>query len=336
MADKNKDYELHAGYLLDNFDNKIVDVFPEKNCSICIGCGGENEKVYVNIQLKYGSIESICFRCYENNIKNKWMTCHCCFCKFLIDFTKLKKGDVLQGGIAGLNNCLKCLKKIDESYGIAYVDPRFIKKRNEQLYNEKQKKCTHDSDDDCKCYIPENFELNFDEFDYDDDMGYTTDLSEWNCNEKEQSNNRKMRIAGEKFYVKEDDEDYKEEIKRKKNKQEECLNITKKVSNNKQFDLKNFGRKGTMTSKDVQNLLKIQEYKCDKCGEEVLTFGYKSRCCYQFSIDRINNGLPHDKNNIKISCYFCNCADHPLYDKTIKTRCGNGCICVKYDDEKNE
>ncbi len=60
----------------------------------------------------------------------------------------------------------------------------------------------------------------------------------------------------------------------------------------------------------------------------MITFLYAPYCCYKFSIDRLDNSKPHDKDNVKMSCYFCNCKDHILYNKTEKYKCiDKKCLC---------
>ena len=54
-----------------------------------------------------------------------------------------------------------------------------------------------------------------------------------------------------------------------------------------------------------------------------------------------NNNLPHDRNNILISCYYCNCRHHPLFDQHNKI-CNSGChiksknIILKKDIDINK
>jgi len=121
-------------------------------------------------------------------------------------------------------------------------------------------------------------------------------------------NDRTVRIIGETIY----------------NFNEETNNIKKKISNCIHNDTINFKIAGDITRDYIYELLQRQNYKCYICDEYILTTGYKPYCCNQFSIDRINNTKPHNKNNVKISCYFCNCKDHYLCDKKEK-------ICDKVD-----
>ena len=75
---------------------------------------------------------------------------------------------------------------------------------------------------------------------------------------------------------------------------------------------------------------KEQNNKCYICNDIVLTHSYVPYCCYKFSIDRLDNLKPHDLDNVKISCYYCNCKNHILYNKHEKNKCENNIyLCNK-------
>lgn len=95
-------------------------------------------------------------------------------------------------------------------------------------------------------------------------------------------------------------------------------NIRNKLASHKAFDKERFGKSGDLEMDDVEKLLIKQQFKCYVCGDVVLTANYKPYCCYQFSIDRINNDKPHDRGNVLISCYYCNCRHFPLFDQPNK------------------
>jgi hypothetical protein len=105
-------------------------------------------------------------------------------------------------------------------------------------------------------------------------------------------------------------------------------NISKKLNSHKQSDIIKFGKHGNLKSEDVEKLLIKQLFKCYVCDDMVITTNYKPYCCYQFSIDRIDNNKPHDKNNVLISCYYCNCRNFPLFDQLNKI-CNSGCHTIK-------
>jgi len=61
---------------------------------------------------------------------------------------------------------------------------------------------------------------------------------------------------------------------------------------------------------------------------------YKPYCCYQFSIDRINNTLPHN-NNILIICYYCNYKHHKQFTQLHK-KCNAEChIKIAHNNDAN-
>ena len=47
---------------------------------------------------------------------------------------------------------------------------------------------------------------------------------------------------------------------------------------------------------DVKNLLIKQDNKCYVCYDNVITQEWFPECLYQFTLDRINNNLPHNLN----------------------------------------
>lgn len=117
---------------------------------------------------------------------------------------------------------------------------------------------------------------------------------------------------------------------------EHKANLKKCISNNiykdkKKLNWKGRGRLNSIGNIDyecVNRLLELQNYKCYMCSDKLITHSYVPYCCYKFSIDRFHDNKPHDKNNIGISCYFCNCVNHYSYDKKIKTKCDDtGCFC---------
>jgi hypothetical protein len=103
-----------------------------------------------------------------------------------------------------------------------------------------------------------------------------------------------------------------------------CYNIIKKINANQQYDLKRFNIKGDNDIDNILNILYEQNNKCYDCNDELLTIFYEPYCCYQFSIDRINNSKPHNKNNVRITCYYCNCKHHEEFKQHNK-KCNQGC-----------
>jgi hypothetical protein len=119
---------------------------------------------------------------------------------------------------------------------------------------------------------------------------------------------------------------------------EEKTNISKIVSNCKNSDKKKLNwvgngkleHIGDITYNHIYQLLQDQNYKCYLCNDFVFTHSYVPYCSYKFSVDRVDNNKPHDDNNVKISCYFCNCKNHVAYNRSEKNKCVNEeCICNK-------
>ena len=116
----------------------------------------------------------------------------------------------------------------------------------------------------------------------------------------------------------------------------EKKNIQKAISNSKQSDKKKLTYTGPSKLNSIGNinylfikdLIDTQNYKCYLCDDIILTHSYVPHCCYKFSIDRIIDNLPHDTNNVRMSCYYCNCKNHILYGKTEKVKCDDkDCGC---------
>lgn len=64
---------------------------------------------------------------------------------------------------------------------------------------------------------------------------------------------------------------------------------------------------------DIETILKLMEKldcKCYNCGDILIFSGYTPYCLYQFTLDRIDENLPHTKDNVLLCCYYCNCRDY--------------------------
>ena len=105
-------------------------------------------------------------------------------------------------------------------------------------------------------------------------------------------------------------------------------NIKKKISSHKKFDKNRFKKEGDIDYEFIKELINKQNKKCYVCNEEILLIDWKPYCCYQFSIDRINNAYPHNKDNVRIACYFCNCRHYPKFDQPNKL-CNQKCHTIK-------
>jgi hypothetical protein len=101
----------------------------------------------------------------------------------------------------------------------------------------------------------------------------------------------------------------------------ECM---KKIYSYRAKDLKKWGIAGDISIQDIEELLVKQNYTCYVCKDKVLLDSWISNCLYQFSIDRINEHFPHDRDNFLISCYHCNCTSY-IREDSEKKICINGC-----------
>lgn len=110
--------------------------------------------------------------------------------------------------------------------------------------------------------------------------------------------------------------------------------ILHKINKYKNQDKKSY-RKITdeeyVSVNDVKKLLFKQENKCYVCGDNVITAEWQSNCLYQFTLDRIDNKLPHNKNNVLICCYYCNCygCNNDNTDICLYKLCENKCHTIK-------
>jgi hypothetical protein len=122
-----------------------------------------------------------------------------------------------------------------------------------------------------------------------------------------------------------------------------------------------------VTIDDVKKLIRKQEEKCYVCGDVVSTSSciptilkephdmnelellscinnlmdskkHTSGCMYQFTLDRIDNKLPHNRDNVLICCQYCNCFGetdkHTEVDHRVCKVCPNKCHTSKRHDIK--
>lgn len=82
-----------------------------------------------------------------------------------------------------------------------------------------------------------------------------------------------------------------------------------KISSYKWQDVNKGRGEGNVTIDDVFQLLKIQNFKCYVCGDDVKTSNWKPNCLYQITLDRIDETKPHNRDNVLICCLYCNCRD---------------------------
>tara|TARA_B110000967_G_scaffold1654_1_gene1727 strand:- start:1070 stop:2062 length:993 start_codon:yes stop_codon:yes gene_type:complete len=150
--------------------------------------------------------------------------------------------------------------------------------------------------------------------------------------------------------------------------------ISKKIKAYKEQDTRKVDRNPIfaitdkyVTIDDVKKLIRKQEEKCYVCGDVVSISSripnilkephdmnelellscinnlmdskiHTSGCMYQFTLDRIDNKLPHNGDNILICCQYCNCFGetdkHTEVDHRVCKVCPNKCHTLKRNDIK--
>ena len=99
--------------------------------------------------------------------------------------------------------------------------------------------------------------------------------------------------------------------------------INKKINECKKIDKLKFKKEGNITNNDIKELLRKQKFKCYICNDMILTSNWFSECLYQMSFSLINITLPHNRDNVLISCYYCNNSEKT--EKSKIKRCKNKC-----------
>jgi hypothetical protein len=94
--------------------------------------------------------------------------------------------------------------------------------------------------------------------------------------------------------------------------------IKRNIAHNNRKDIEKYGIKGTFTYDEYMDKIKEQGNKCYVCLQE---FQYNGgQWCYFFpSADRIYNFSPHTKENIGLSCLFCNIR---MFKQISEKKCG--------------
>ena len=94
--------------------------------------------------------------------------------------------------------------------------------------------------------------------------------------------------------------------------------LKRNIAANNRNDLVKYGIKGTLTYHEFIDKIKEQHNKCYVCLQD---FQYNGgQWCYFFpSADRIYNYSPHSKENVGISCLFCNIR---MFKQISEKRCG--------------
>lgn len=89
-------------------------------------------------------------------------------------------------------------------------------------------------------------------------------------------------------------------------------------------DQEPYNEREYITCQDVINMIITQESKCCSCEEIFLCSNWKRFCCYQFSITKIDSSKCRNKDNFRLSCYYCACKHRLEFDQPTK-KCKSGC-----------
>tara|TARA_Y100000389_G_scaffold66148_1_gene62264 strand:- start:437 stop:1291 length:855 start_codon:yes stop_codon:yes gene_type:complete len=94
---------------------------------------------------------------------------------------------------------------------------------------------------------------------------------------------------------------------------------------------RNFNNEEYCDIDTIIRLIEKQDSKCYVCGDNVIFDDHKASCLYQFTLDRADETLPHNKNNVLLSCYYCNCFGFTGDDNNVckHKMCGRGCHKTK-------
>jgi hypothetical protein len=118
----------------------------------------------------------------------------------------------------------------------------------------------------------------------------------WGLNEDELSHTTQINILAN--------------LNNEKNKYNSLFNshIKSKISSYRQQDIlkKKLHPTNFVTFEEVIRLLVACELKCHYCSQEVFILYETVRESKQWSLDRINNDIGHNKDNLVIACLECN------------------------------
>ena len=90
-------------------------------------------------------------------------------------------------------------------------------------------------------------------------------------------------------------------------KKELLREIDKKIASYKNQDInKNKYNNNNITQEQVIEQLVTSKLKCYYCKHNMLIFYNKVRDIEQWTLDRINNDLPHSEENVVVCCLQCN------------------------------
>ena len=84
--------------------------------------------------------------------------------------------------------------------------------------------------------------------------------------------------------------------------------VRKKIQSYKQQDIKKnkFSKENFIKTDELYEKLVISKLKCYYCKEKTLLMYENKREMQQWTLDRLDNSIGHEKNNVVICCLKCN------------------------------
>jgi len=128
----------------------------------------------------------------------------------------------------------------------------------------------------------------------------------WGLNEEELSHIKQLTSLQELSIV--ENSKYMSIVENSKYKLKIVSHIKNKLCGYKQQDIlkKKLNEEEFVSFEEVITLLKESDLKCCYCSNEVYILYENVREKKQWSLDRINNDIGHNKGNLVISCLECN------------------------------
>ena len=87
----------------------VTDMNFTCDSTTCFGCNTKNPNKFIRIHSTIGGSEYLCMGCYSKNQTHSLNQCYFCVKTLKIDFSRLKIGDIICGGIDAFQMCYNCL-----------------------------------------------------------------------------------------------------------------------------------------------------------------------------------------------------------------------------------
>lgn len=147
---------------------------------------------------------------------------------------------------------------------------------------------------------------------YEKEIKMRVETKTWGLKETELSNALQLQIlttiVGSQYISDDFKTDIAEEIDIDKNKSLLISHIKNKISSYKQQDIikKKLNNDNFVRFDEVLKLLNESKLNCHYCSEEMYILYERVREMKQWSLDRVNNEIGHNKGNLVVACLECN------------------------------